>query len=91
MRLPCHGECHIPEGYLERERERINTEQMRTDFIERIQHRNKVMGFGHDVERATRMFEEQILDAGMTFDEAIQVLVQMHSKTMEMQRRGRQA
>lgn len=90
MRLPCHGECHIPVGYLEKERTQIDA-LMRRDFIERIDHRNSLMGFGHDVERATRMFEEQILNAGMTLEEAKEVLLQMHSANMRMGSRGRKA
>ncbi len=87
MILPCHGECHIPEDYLENERTQIDA-FLRRDFIERIDHRNSLMGFGHNVEGATRMFEEQILNAGMTFQEAKQVLMQMHAKNMKMVRRG---
>lgn len=90
MILPCHGECHIPDGYLEGEGVRIDAE-LRMDLIERIDHRNSLMGFGHDVERATRMFEEHILKASMTFDEAKQLLMQMHCQNMKMVKLGRQA
>lgn len=90
MYLPCHGECNIPEGYLDREREKTAAEPLRTDFIERIDHRNSLMGFGHDVGRATRQFDEQILNAGMTFEEAKQVLLQMHTKNMKMVRDARE-
>ena len=83
MRLPCHGECNIPVGYMEAERARIET--LRTDFIERIDHRNILMGFKVPVAECERMFEEQILEAGMTYDEAVQVLHQMHRKNMNRQ------
>ncbi len=83
MNLPCHGECYIPDGLLEREREKIDAE-LRTDLIERIDHRSFLMGFGHDVERATRQFEEQILGGGMTYQEAKQLLSQMHFTNMRM-------
>ena len=72
------------------EREKIAAEPMRTDFIERIDHRNFWMGFGHDVDRAARQFEDQILNAGMTFEEAKQVLLQMHTKNMRMVKRARE-
>ena len=71
------------------EREKIAAEPMRTDFIERIDHRNFLMGFGHDVDRATRQFEDQILNACMTFQEAKQVLYQMHNTNMRMVKRAR--
>ena len=69
-------------------------ESMRQDFIERIDHRNKLMGFdlgSHEanVARATRQFEEHILQSGMTFGEALQVLDQMHLTNMRMVRRAR--
>ncbi len=88
MRLPCHGECYIPEGLLEREREKIDAE-LRTDLIERIDHRNFLMGFGHDAERATIQYEEQILGGAMTYQEAKQLLSQMHSTNMRMVERAR--
>ncbi len=78
---------HIPDGYQEKQRERINAE-LRTDLIERIDHRNFLMGFGHDVERATRQFDEQILESGMSFDEANQVLHVMHHTNMKMVKRA---
>lgn len=90
MRLSCYEECHIPEGYLEKERERIDV-ALRRAFIERIDHRSILLGFGSDIERATRMFEEQILDAGMTSDEAKEVMSQMHETNIRMMSRGRKA
>ena len=81
-------DSHIPDGYQERQRAWINDE-LRTDLIERIDHRNFLMGFGHDVAKATRQFEEQILDAGMTFDEAKHLVNQMHRTNMRMAKRAR--
>lgn len=84
--LPCHGECNIPEGYLEEQRRLI--EGLRQDFIERIQHRARVwLQIEVPPEECEAMFEEQILNAGMEYAEAQQVLHQMHDRTMTRQAR----
>ncbi len=82
--MRCHGELNIPKDYLENERTRI--ESLRQDYIERIQHRAIVwLQIRPTPEQCEAMFEEQILNAGMTYDEAYQVLHQMHWKTMDKQ------
>ena len=54
---------HIPDGYQERQRAWINDE-LRTDLIERIDHRNFLMGFGHDVAKAIEVTNANLqLDA----------------------------
>ncbi len=82
--MRCHGELNIPKGYLESERTRI--ERLRVDFTERIQHRARVwLHIERPREECETMFEEQILNAGMTYDEATEVLFKMHRKNMDKQ------
>ena len=82
--MRCHGELNIPKGLLESERDRI--EGLRQDYIERIQHRAIVWLQHHPTrEECEAMFEEQILNAGMTYGEAGEVLHQMHRKNMDKQ------
>ncbi len=79
--MRCHGELNIPKGYLENERVRI--EALRVDFAERIQHRAWVwLHIKRSREECEAMFEEQILNAGMTYDEAVEVLHRMDRMTM---------
>ncbi len=80
----CTGELDIPKGYLESERTRI--ERLRVDFTERIQHRARVwLHIERPREECEAMFEEQILNAGMTYYEAEEVLFKMHRKNMDKQ------
>ena len=82
--MRCHGELNIPKGYLEGERVRI--EALRVDFAERIQHRARVwLHIERPREECEAMFEEQILNAGMTYDEAVEVLHLMHRKNIDKQ------
>ena len=82
--MRCHGELNIPKGYLESERTRI--ERLRVDFAERIQHRAKVwLQLRPTREQCEAMFDEQILNAGMTYYEAEEVLFKMHRKNMDKQ------
>ncbi len=82
--MRCHGELNIPKGLLESERDRI--EGLRQDYIERIQHRAIVwLQIRPTPDQCEAMFEEQILNAGMTYDEAYQVLHLMHQKSMNKQ------
>lgn len=82
--MRCHGELNIPKGLLESERNRI--EGLRQDYIERIQHRAIVwLQIRLAPNQCEAMFEEQILNAGMTYDEAEEVLHQMHRKNMDKQ------
>lgn len=82
--MRCHGELNIPKGYLESERTRI--ERLRVDFTERIQHRAMVwLHIKPSPEQCETMFEEQVLNAGMTYDEATEVLFKMHRKNMDKQ------
>jgi len=84
MYLPCTGELNIPKGLLESERDRI--EGLRQDYIERIQHRARVwLHIERPREECEAMFDEQILNAGMTYTEAVEVLHQMHRKNMDKQ------
>jgi hypothetical protein len=84
MHLPCTGELNIPKGLLESERDRI--EGLRQDYIERIQHRAIVwLQLRPTPKECEAMFEEQVLNSGMTYDEAYQVLHQMHWKNMDKQ------
>ena len=84
MYLPCTGEFNIPEGLLESERTRI--EGLRLAFTERIQHRARVwLHLERSREECEAMFEEQILNAGMTYTEAEEVLFKMHRKNMDKQ------
>ncbi len=80
--MRCHGELNIPKGYLENERTRI--EALRVDFTERIQHRAWAwLHIKRSREECEAIFEEQILNAGMTYDEAYELLHKMHQKTMD--------
>lgn len=82
--MRCHGELNIPKGYLERHRASI--EGLRQDYIERIQHRARAwLQIEVSVEQCDAMFEEHILNSGMEYQEAIEVLNQMHRKTMDRQ------
>lgn len=82
--MRCHGELNIPKGYLESERTRI--ERLRVDFTERIQHRAMVwLHIKPSPEQCEAMFEEQILNAGMTYYEAVDVLHLMHRRNMDKQ------
>ncbi len=82
--MRCHGELNIPEGYLERHRTLI--ESLRQDYIERIQQRARVwLQIEISVEQCDAMFEQQILNSGMVYKEAMEVLNQMHRKTMDRQ------
>ncbi len=82
--MRCHGELNIPKGYLESERVRI--EALRVDFTERIQHRARVwLHIERPREECEAMFEEQILNAGMTYYEAVEVLHKMHRANLDKQ------
>ncbi len=82
--MRCHGELNIPKGYLESERDRIET--LRLAFAERIQHRARVwLHIERPREECEAMFEEQVLNAGMTYAEAEEVLFKMHRMNMEKQ------
>ncbi len=82
--MNCQGELDIPKGYLESERTRI--ERLRVDFTERIQHRARVwLQLVWPRKECEEMFEEQILNSGMTYYEAEEVLLQMHRKNMDKQ------
>ena len=82
--MHCQGELDIPKGYLESERTRI--ERLRVDFTERIQHRARVwLQLVWPREECEAMFEEQILNSGMTYYEAEEVLFKMHRANMDKQ------
>ncbi len=82
--MHCQGELNIPKGYLESERTRI--ERLRVDFTERIQHRAWVwLHIKRSREECEAMFEEQILNAGMTYYEAEEVLIKMHRANIDKQ------
>jgi len=82
--MRCHGELNIPKGLLESERDRIET--FRASFTERIQHRARVwLQLERPAAECEAMFEAQILNAGMTYAEAEEVLFKMHRKNMDKQ------
>ena len=82
--MRCHGELDIPKDFLANERNRIET--LRLAFTERIQHRAIVWLQHHPTrEQCEAMFDEQVLDAGMTYAEAEEVLYKMHRMNMEKQ------
>lgn len=82
--MRCQGELNIPEGYLERHRAAI--EGLRQDYIERIQHRARLwLQIEVSVEECNAMFEEQILNSGMEYQEAMEVLTKMHRANINRQ------